>query len=275
MSFKLDKTGRLQMRRIQAAAAGLVFVWLGLGSAKADVVARAVDYQSDKVLEGYLAFDDGPQGKRPGVLVVHTKRGIGEFIEDRTRELAKGGYVAFAADMYGKGIRPTGDAESTAASSVLKADRPLVRKRIRAAYDLLKADPRVDPERIAVIGYCEGGMVALELARSGAPLVATAVFHGTLNTPTPQDAKDIHGRVLVMHGADDQVANLDEVMGFVKEMRAAHVKFDLDLYGGVIHGFTEPKNGHDLTRSTAYDPRAAKLSWTAMTDLLQETTKAK
>ena len=246
--------------------------FLAARSARAAVRTGTVDYrQGDTVLEGYLAYDEGVREKRPGVIVFHTKRGIGDFIEEKVRDLAALGYVAFAADVYGKGIRPQGDAESSAQSAKYKKDVPLTRARVKAAYDLLTADPRVDASRIAVTGYCAGGMFALEVARMGLPVKAAAIFHGTLSTPTPADAKNIKGRVLVMHGADDPSVPIGEVEGFIKEMRDAKVDFQLELYGGVRHGFTEPKNGHDLTKSTAYDERADRASWAAMRALFKET----
>lgn len=262
-------------RRIQASLLASVIaacLLLPASPAGAAIRTETVVYpQGDTVLEGYLAYDDAVAEKRPGIVVFHTKRGIGEFIEERVRALAELGYVAFAGDVYGKGIRPAGDEESSVESDKYKKDRPLTRLRVKAAYDWLAANPHVDASRMAVSGYCIGGLFALELARMGAPVKAAAIFHGTLTTPTPEDAKNIKGRVLVMHGADDPTAPLTEVQGLVKEMKDARVDFQLELYGGVRHGFTEPKNGHDLTRSTAYDERADHKSWAAMQALFQET----
>ena len=236
----------------------------------AEVKTELVDYQSDKTLEGYLAYDDSIKEKRPGIVVVHTRRGIQSFVQERTRELASLGYVALAVDVYGKGIRPREDAPSAAESARLKNDRALTRARVQAGYDVLRSLPQVDASQLAVIGYCVGGLVALELARSGAPLAATAVFHGTLTTPTLQDAKNIKGRVLVMHGADDPTAPLSEVDALIKEMRAARVDFQLELYGGVRHGYTQPLNGNDPTRSSMYNERAAKQSWASMQNLFNQ-----
>jgi dienelactone hydrolase len=248
------------------------FALLAASGAGAAIRSEAVTYrQGDTVLEGYFAYDDAVTEKRPGIVVFHTKRGIGEFIEERVRALAELGYVAFAGDVYGQGIRPAGDEESSEESAKYKKDRPLTRLRVKAAYDWLAANPHVDASRMAVSGYCIGGMFALELARSGAPVKAAAIFHGTLTTPTPADAKNIKGRVLVMHGADDPTAPLAEVDGLVKEMKDARVDFQLELYGGVRHGFTELKNGNDLTRSTAYDERADSKSWASMRELFSET----
>src|SRR5882757_5982525 len=237
--------------------------------ARAAVTTKLVDYNADIGLEGYLAVDDSVQGKRPGILVAHTRRGIQDFVREQTRELAKLGYVALAADFYGKGVRPLEDDPSARESAKMKNDRAMTRARIRAGYDVLRAHPLVQEGQVAVIGYCIGGLVALELARAGTPLLATAVFHGTLTTPTPDDAKNIKGRVLVMHGADDPTAPLTEVDSLIKEMRAARVDFQLELYGGVKHGFTEPHND-DPRRNAFYNERAARQSWASMQTLFNE-----
>lgn len=237
--------------------------------AAAEVKTELVEYQSDRLLEGYLAYDDSTKAKRPGIVIVHTRRGIQSFVQERTRELASLGYVALAVDVYGKGIRPKEDAPSAAESAKLKNDRALTRGRVQAGYDVLRSHPLVDAGQLAVIGYCIGGLVALELARSGAPLVATGVFHGTLTTPTPDDAKNIKGRVLVWHGADDPTAPLSEVDGLIKEMRAARVDFQLELYGGVKHGFTQPLNNNP-NRSSFYNERAARLSWASMQTMFKD-----
>ena len=251
-------------RRTAIAAIAATAAVLPTEQALADVTTELVDYKGDTTFEGYLAYDKASTDKRPGVLVLHTQRGIQDFVRERTRELAKLGYVAFAADFYGKGIRPLEDAPAKVQSTAAKGDRARTRQRVRAGLDVLSAHPLVASGKLAVIGYCLGGLAALELARSGAPVLATGVFHGTLTTPTPEDARNIKGRVLVMHGADDPTAPLTEVEALIKEMKAARVDFALELYGGVKHGFTEPHNGNDPTRSVAYNERAANQSWKAM-----------
>jgi dienelactone hydrolase len=251
-------------RSLMIAGAALAATPLAaIETAHANVKTGLIDYAADLPLEGYLAYDESIQGKRPGVLVAHTQRGIQEFVREQTRELGKLGYVALAADFYGKGIRPLEDEPAGVQSRKIKGDRALTRRRIQAGYDVLRAHPLVADGQIAIIGYCVGGLVALELARSGTPVLATAVFHGTLTTPTPEDAKNIKGRVLVLHGADDQTAPMAEVEALIKEMRAGGVDFQLELYGGVKHGFTEPLNNKP-NRNTLYNERAAKQSWASM-----------
>jgi dienelactone hydrolase len=238
---------------------------LPLRSARAAVAGQDIAYKDGAAeLEGFLAVDGATTGKRPGILVMHTRRGLGDFIKERTEALAAMGYVVFAADYFGKGVRPVADKDAQVESVKYRRDRALARSRAQASLDRLRQHPLVDTSRIGVVGYCLGGMVALELARMGAPLSGTAVFHGSLDTPTPDDARNIKGRVMVMHGADDPVANQEEVQAFIKEMRDAKVDFELELYGGVVHGFTETKNGNDPSKGSAYNARADKLSWVSM-----------
>src|SRR5438552_11294832 len=135
-----------------AALAGAPFA--AVDSAHATVTTRLVDYKADIGLEGYLACDEARPDKRPGILVAHTRRGIQDFVREQTRELAKLGYVALAADFYGKGVRPFEDEPSAIESAKIRKDRALTRRRILAGYDVLRAHPLVREGQIAVIGYC-------------------------------------------------------------------------------------------------------------------------
>ncbi len=152
--------------------------------------------QGDALLEGYLVYDDSLQGVRPGVLVVHDWMGLGPYAEKRADMLAELGYVAFAIDMYGKGIRPKNSNEAAAQSSIYRQDRPLMRARAQAGLDVLMKQPLVDTKKIAAIGYCFGGGVVLELARSGVDIAGVVSFHGQLDTPHPEDDKNIKAKVL-------------------------------------------------------------------------------
>jgi dienelactone hydrolase len=233
---------------------------------------ESIEYAAGAVtLEGYLAIPDGPDGdKRPGVVVFHDWMGLGPNPKMRADELAKLGYVALAADLYGKGVRPANAAEAGKLAGQYKEDRATLRARGRAALDRLVASGRVDPDAVAAIGYCFGGTAALELARSGAPLAATVSFHGGLATPHPEDAKNIHGRVLVLHGADDPFVKAEEVAGFEAEMRAAKVDWTFVAYGGAVHAFTVDTAGNDPSKGAAYDARADHRSWEAMRGFFDE-----
>jgi dienelactone hydrolase len=243
--------------------------------AAGELVEKAVEYrQGDVVCEGFLAYDPAVQGKRPGVLVVHEWMGLVDFTKDRTRALAKLGYVAFAADIYGKGVRPADSKAAGAEAGKYKGDRPLLRARAKAALDVLLADERVDGARIGAIGYCFGGTTVLELARSGAPVHATVSFHGGLDTPTPEDARQAKGKVLVLAGGDDPHVPPAQIAAFEEEMRKGGVDWQVVKYGGAMHSFTNP-GAKEPARGSAYDEKADKRSWTAMRSMFGEVFGAK
>jgi dienelactone hydrolase len=234
-------------------------------TAHAAIRTRYIDYkQGDTALRGYLAYDDASTKLRPGVLIVHEWNGEGAYVERRARQVANLGYVAFACDIYGKDVRPKNAQQSGATASIYKNDRALTRARVRAGLDVLRHNKLVDPKRIAAIGYCFGGMCALELARSGANIAGVVVFHGDLSSPTPADAKNIKCPILALQGGDDPVVNQAAVDAFEKEMRDAHANWQLVQYGGAVHGYTNPKNGTDPSHGVAYNPEADRRSWQAM-----------
>lgn len=239
--------------------------------AQAKIVEETVEYRDgETTLEGYLAYDDEADSPRPGVLVFHEWWGLNDYIKKRARDIASLGYVAFAPDVYGKGVRPANSRAAGNEAGKYMKDRKLLRSRAAAGLDFLKKNKRADPERIAAIGYCFGGAAALELARSGAPVAATATFHGVLNTPAPEDAKNIKGSVLVLHGAADPSVKPAEVQSFQEAMNKAGVDWHLISYGQAVHGFTNPANGADPSKGVAYDEKADKRSWEAMKDFLGE-----
>jgi dienelactone hydrolase len=240
-------------------------------SAEAAVKTKVIEYkQGDTVLEGYLAWDDAKTGKRPGVLVVHEWTGLGPYVKKRAEMLAKLGYMAFAADIYGKGVRPSNPADAGKVASIYKDDRPLMRARARAGLDVLKGQKLVDQNRLAAIGYCFGGTTVLELARDGADLRGVASFHGGLATPKPEDAGNIKTRILAMQGADDPYVKADEVAAFQQEMRAAKVDWQFITYGNAVHSFTNPDAGNDNSKGAAYNEKADKRSWEAMKQFFAE-----
>jgi dienelactone hydrolase len=234
-------------------------------SAEAAIHTEDVEYKSgDTVLEGFLAYDDANSKPRPGVLLIHDWMGVGDYAKSRARQLAELGYVAFAADIYGKGVRPSGPKEASALAAKYKDDRALYRERLKAGLDRLASEKLVAPGQVAVIGYCFGGTGALELARSGAALKGVVTFHGGLSNPTPDDAKNIHCPVLVLHGADDPLVNADEVAAFKSEMDKAKAKYEFIAYPGAVHSFTRPDAGNDNSKGFAYNEEADKKSWAEM-----------
>jgi len=239
--------------------------------AGADIVTKAVDYRhGDARLQGYLAYDDALAGPRPGVLVFHDWMGEAEFDRNISRKLAAMGYVAFSADMYGVGIKPKDGKEAAKLAGIYRSDRSLMRARADAALQVLLGNRMVDRSRVAAMGYCFGGGVALELSRSGAPLAGVVSFHGNLDTPNPEDGRNIKGKVLVLHGADDPFVPYEQVTAFQNEMRQAGVDWQFIYYGKAVHAFTNPAAGSDNSKGAAYNAKADRRSWQAMTDFYKE-----
>ena len=221
-------------------------------------------------LEGYLAWDGSAGARRPGVLVVHDWMGISAETERRCGMLAELGYVVVAADVYGKGVRPSSRDEAAALAGTYKGDRAVYRRRLQAALEVLRSHPEVDRERCAAVGYCFGGTGALELARAGARLAGVVSFHGGLDSLHPEDAGAIRAKVLVLHGADDPTMSAGQVAAFQDELRNAAVDWQMVYYGGAVHSFTNPGAGSDPSRGVAYDERADRRSWQAMRRFFDE-----
>ncbi|MBI4341782.1 MAG: dienelactone hydrolase family protein [Candidatus Omnitrophica bacterium] len=250
-----------------ALMVGCLAAWAA--TAEAALRTEPVEYRhGETVLEGYLAYDDAAAAPRPGVLVVHEWMGLGPYAKRRAEQLAQLGYVAFAADMYGKGVRAKDHDEAAKLSGVYRNDRQLMRGRILAALEVLQRSDRVDPSRLAAIGYCFGGMTVLELARSGAEIAGVVSVHGGLDTPHTEDAKRITARVLVLHGADDRFVTQDQVAAFEREMQGAGVSYRVIQYPGAVHSFTVREAGDDPSKGMAYNQAADEQSWQAMTGFL-------
>lgn len=229
------------------------------------VVGATVDYkQGDTLLEGYLAYDDASQAVRPGVLLVHEWYGLNDYARMRAEQLAQMGYVAFALDMYGKGVRAADNREAAALAGKLKGDRALMRARASAGLDVLKRHSLVDPRRVAAIGYCFGGTAVLELARAGAEVMGVVSFHGGLDTPHPEATPPLRTKFLVLHGADDPLVSQAEIAAFQAEMRRAGADWQMIYYGGAVHSFTNPKAGVDPKGGVAYHEPSERRSWRAM-----------
>ena len=240
------KTSRLV---IAGLALAIVF---GATAARAEIKTQWIDYkQGDTPLRGYLAYDDAIKDKRPGVLLVHRRDGMSAMTLKDAERVAKLGYVVFAPDIYGKEFRPTDVKEMIALSGKFQNDRPLMRARIAAGFVILRANRRVDPAKIALLGYCFGGNVAVEFAEQGPPIVGTIVIHGSFRNFTPGAAKNIHGSMLILHSADDQEAPLSGIMRLTGEMSAAKVGWELRLYSGTGHNFTAEQRNDEDRRANA------------------------
>lgn len=240
--------------------------------ARGALVENPVIYkQGDVTLEGFHVYDSAVTGKRPAVLVIHQWTGLTEYEKRRSRMLAELGYNVFAADIYGQGIRPQ-PPEAGKEAEKYKGDRKLYRERILAALELLKSDDYTDVTKIAAIGYCFGGTGVLELARSGADVKGVVSFHGALDAAPDMaaEAGKIPAKVLVLHGAADPFAPAAQVAALEKELTDAKADWQVVLYGGAVHSFTQKEAGDDPSKGAAYQEAADRRSWTALQTFLKE-----
>lgn len=236
---------------------------------QAQIHTAYVEYKDgDQILEGFVAYKDAIKAKVPAVVVVHEWTGINPYTIMRCQKLAEMGYVAFAADIYGKGIRPQTPQEAGKQATIYRGNRTLMRHRVQLAIDQVRKMEQVDPANVAAIGYCFGGGCVLELARSGADVKGVVSFHGNLDTPTPDDIKNFKGKILVCHGGDDPFVPMESVSAFITEMKNAKAQYELVIYSGAVHSFTNPDAGDDNSKGAAYNRNADLRSWASMADFL-------
>ena len=242
------------------------------GAAEAKVKTERIEYKSgDQTFEGFLAYDTLSQGKKPGVMIVHNWMGLTSETESKAMEVAKLGYVVFAADIYGKGVRPKDAKEAGALAGKYKGDLKLLRERANLAIAKLKEQSRVDTAKIFVTGYCFGGTTAIEVARSGADVLGVVSFHGGLMGS--DDDKNIKSQVLVLHGAIDPFVPQKDIDAFLKGMNDNKVRYQMNSYSGAVHSFTEKAAGTDIAKGAAYNEVADKRSWVAMKEFFTELSK--
>jgi len=243
----------MKISRLASFVLAAVAILLHAGAARAAMKNQWIDYkQGATPLSGYLVYDDAVQGKRPGVLMIHDRSGFSEGTLADAEMIAKLGYVVFAEDMFGKGIVPKTVPEMMETIAIYDKDRPLMRARAVAGFDVLKAQPMVDPTKLVSVGYCFGGTVGIELIETGAPLLGFISVHGAFRDFAPEAAKNIKGRVLILHGAEDPVAPVEELNALVSQLRAAKVNFEVNLYSGAAHGFTKPQNPSEVRADEEY-----------------------
>ena len=241
------------IRTICAILAAAVATLLQAGFAQAAIKTQYVDYKDGNTqLKGFLAYDDSKTGKRPGVLLVHYRGGLQDETLKDAQMIAGLGYVVFAEDIFGVATPPKTVPEMTALTDIYNKNRPLMRERSRAGFDAFAKNPMVDPAKIAVIGYCFGGTVAVELGETGVPALGVVAVHGSFRDFSPDAAKNLKGRVLILHGAEDQVAPLSEVNKLVGDLRAAKVPWELQVFSGAQHGFTNPTNAAEERADREY-----------------------
>jgi dienelactone hydrolase len=231
-----------------------------------------IDYHDgERVCEAFVAYDETWPGPRPGVLVSHTWAGQGDAERSTAENLAERGFVGFALDLYGKGVRGRTHEENAKLMRPFMEDRALLRRRINAALDALKAHPRVAAESTAAVGYCFGGLCVLDLARSTpAGLRGVVSVHGMLHAPSLGPQPKIGAKVLILHGFDDPMAPPEQVLAVARELSEAGADWQLHAYGGTMHAFTNPAvNAPE--QGLLYNEAAARRSWRSLCDFLEET----
>jgi dienelactone hydrolase len=215
-----------------------------VASANAAIKEQPVTYtDGETTMKGFVVYDDAIQAKRPGIVMVHEWWGITDHMHNQARKLAQQGYTAFIADMYGDAKTADNPKDAGALSSSVMKNLKAMEQRFKAARDQLVKQASVDPQRIGAVGYCFGGAVVLNMARSGADLAAVAGFHSTLglNTPAPAPGT-VKAKILVLNGADDTVVKPEQYVALKKDFDAAKVEYRIIEYPGAMHAFTNPES---------------------------------
>ncbi len=234
------------------------------------IQTRTIDYQDGDVdLQGYLAWDDSVEGKRPGVMIAHAWAGRSDFENGKAQALAKLGYVGFALDNFGRGILGTNTAENSALIQPFLDDRAMLQGRLQIALEVLKGLDEVDASRVAAIGFCFGGLCVLDLARTGTDIRGVVSFHGLFGSPGNTAGNKIKAKVLALHGWDDPMAPPDQVVSLAEELSSMGADWQVHGYGNTMHAFTNPQ-ANDPDFGTVYSPDADRRSWNAMQDFLSE-----
>lgn len=222
-----------------------------------------------KTLRGYCVYDESNTNKRPGVLVVPDWAGRGQNYCERAEQLAELGYVGFTVDMYGDAKTYDSKEERSQAIQPFINDRHLTSAYLQAALETLKKIPVIDPNKIAAIGFCFGGLCVLDFARSGVLIKGVVSFHGLLNKPENISTKSIHAKILALHGFDDPMVTPDVMVAFCQEMTAVKANWQLNAYSNTMHAFTR-KDANDPSFGTVYNEQAAKRSWHDMEGFFEE-----
>jgi dienelactone hydrolase len=231
---------------------------------------RHVDYSDQGVpLQGYLAYDASKKEKRPAVLVAHQWGGRDEFVGGRAEALAKAGYVGFALDMFGKGVRGSNPDENYKLIEPFLQDRSKVAPRMAKAVEADRGLDVVDGSRIAAIGYCFGGLCVLDLARSGGDVRGVVSLHGILSAPPQPSTAKIGAHVLALHGAEDPMVPIEQVAAFKSEMTGRGAEWQLHMYGHAQHAFAVP-GANNAQLGLKHDNNAERRSWQSLMEFLRE-----
>ena len=231
-----------------------------------------IEYRDgETLLEGFLCYDESQPGPRPAVMISHTWSGRDEFVERKARRLAWQGYACFALDNFGQGKRGTTPEECSALMNPFMQDRAKLLKRLQAGLATVQAMPIVDARRIAIMGFCFGGLCALDLARGDADIRGAISFHGILK-PSGLTEPKIRARILMLHGYDDPLAPPEDVAAVAREFTATGADWQLHAYGQTVHAFTNP-SAQNRAGGMQYDEAADRRSWHALEQFLGEILK--
>ena len=226
-----------------------------------------ITYQSgENSFEGFLAQPEGDSN--PCVLIAHTWAGRDAFVEEKAKLLTELGYAAFAIDMYGDGKIGTSNEENAGMMQPLLDDREELAKRVLASLDAVSKIDSIDASKIVIMGYCFGGLVAMDLARTGADIKGAVSFHGFLAGPE-NSTKEIKAKLLALHGDSDPMVGQDQIDSFRQEMTSKKVDWQLHVFGGAMHSFTNPE-ANDPDFGAVYSKNADERSWKIFTDFLME-----
>ncbi len=229
------------------------------------LVTETVSYTHDDIkLDGYLSYDDAVEGKRPGVLVVHEWWGLNDYARQRAEQLAELGYVAFAVDMYGKGKVTEHPDKAAEWMKQVSGNIEKWRKRAMAGLEILRNHSRTAGEKIAAIGYCFGGSTVQQLAYSGTDIKGVVSFHGSLVTPPEDISSDIPARMLILHGASDPMTEKKSIPDYLTAMEKSGIDWQMVIYGGAKHSFTNPNADEVEMDALAYSKSADQRSWAHM-----------
>lgn len=222
-------------------------------------------------MEGYIAIGDSSAATQPLVIVLPDWTGNREFAQEKAGYFAKQGFVAFVADLYGKGKRgsDTDKAINQKLFTELMQQRSEIVPRIQAAINCAEENAKIDTKKIMLIGFCLGGLCVLDFARSGANIAGVVSVHGLLNAPNEQSKAQIKAKVLVMHGYEDKSVPPDHVLSFANEMNAAKADWQIHMFGNTMHAFTNPK-ANDPAAGLVYNPTANFRTWAIVRTFVDE-----
>ena len=244
---------------------GIVGLVLPLEMVAAKVATKNISYMHGEVkLEGYLAWDDAVKGKRPGVLVVHEWWGLNEYAQTRAKQLAAMGYVAFAVDMYGKGKVTKHPKQAGEWMNETTANVKNWQARAMEGLKILQKQAMVDAEKIAAIGYCFGGATVTQLAYSGAPVKGVVSFHGALPLPSDGQKVGTNAKILIAHGNEDPFLTEDHIQKFRNALEEAGFDWQMAIYAGARHSFTNPAADTVGMDALKYNKKADERSWKHM-----------